>query len=86
MAGSGSRSALKQLRKGTPSKQGSLKNNSGDMVESCSRVDVFAEYLSKVQWAVQRAVLIDEPPLRQLPASIAIQYGRAPEGGQINAL
>ena len=48
------------------SKQGRLKDQSAEVVDSCCRADTFAQYLQDVQWAVMPASLIDESPAKLL--------------------
>ena len=70
LAGSGSWSALRRLRKSPVSKQGRLKDTKGEIVDSCCRADTFAQYLQDAQWAVRPASLIDESPAESLPVDV----------------
>ena len=59
LAASGNWSALRQLRRPSPPKQGRLTDLSGQLVSSECRAETLAEYLEKVQWAVRPTSLLD---------------------------
>ena len=67
VAGSGSWSSLRRLRKGAPHKQGRLESLGGEAVDSSQRADTFAQYLQDVQWAVRPANLVDPAVFGTLP-------------------
>ena len=73
LTATGSWSEIRKLRKGTTPKQGRLKNDAGDLVESDGRADTLAKYLESVQWAVRP--LAEAPPWEAIFGHLPVNLG-----------